>query len=91
MNTTAPTISAILTERLEVISGYRSQQEVAQIAGFDNTNVFKIIAAGKTKLSLDRIRGVAQALDMPVEDLLEPALRQYFSDDVIDLMRNHLK
>ena len=46
-----------------------------------------LIKLGKSKLALDRVSAMAKALELDVEVVLIPALRQYFSDDVIDMMR----
>ena len=71
-----------LTSRLLTCSG-----EVADEVGFTNSNMLSLIKSGKTKLALDRVQAMAKALELDVEIVLLPALRKYYSDDVIEMLR----
>ena len=81
-------LASIIRTRLEDISDRKSQTEVANEVGFNSNNVLSIIKKGATKLSLDRVEAMAKALDLDVATLLLPALRQYYSDDVINMIRD---
>lgn len=88
-NPTNRDLSKLLTERLEDISGYRSQREVADLMGLPNANHLSQIKTGKTNVDLARVRDLADAIDLPVEVVMKAALRQKYSDDVYEMLENH--
>ena len=90
MNTDASKMSELarlVTARLEDISFHKSQREVADDVGFANRNMLSLIKSGQTKLSLDRVPAMAKALSLDLEVVLIPALRQYFTEEVIGMFR----
>ena len=81
------TLAEILDRRLGEISNVKSQAEVAREMGFPTPNFLSMIKKGKSKLALGRIGLLAEALEMELDTLFIAALRQYYEEDVIDLMR----
>lgn len=81
------TLATMVEERLEELSPYKTHAEVAEEMGFVSRNFVTIIKSGKSKLALNRVADMARVLDMAVEPLFLAALRQYYDQDVIDLMR----
>lgn len=80
-------IATLITTRLADIAHFKSQGEVADEVGFATRNVLSIIKSGATKLSLDRVEPMARALDLDLRTVMLPALRQYYSEDVIAAIR----
>jgi transcriptional regulator with XRE-family HTH domain len=80
-------LATLISTRLQDISNRKSQGEVADEVGFNSKNVLSIIKRGSTKLSLDRVDAMAKALELDLRTLMLPALRQYFSEDVINALR----
>lgn len=82
-----PEIAKIIGDRLNSPGFRKNQREVAAEVGFKNQNVISILKSGMTKLAIDRVGKMAKALDMPVQKLMEPALRQFYSRETIETMR----
>jgi transcriptional regulator with XRE-family HTH domain len=80
-------LARLVTARLEDISFTKSQREVADDVGFVNRNMLSLIKNGDTKLSLDRVPAMAKSLGLDLEVVMLPALRQYYTEDVISLLR----
>lgn len=80
-------LAELISTRLEDIAAHKSQREVADEVGFPSKNVMSIIKKGATKLSLDRVEAMAKALGLQLETVMIPALRQYYSDDVLNALR----
>lgn len=80
-------LSRLITARLEDISFQKSQREVADEVGFTSRNMLSLIKSGSTKLSLDRVPAMAKALGFELEVVMLPALRQYHTEEVINLLR----
>ena len=83
-------LAKYLSKRVLQLQVKKSQQEIAREAGFPNPNMISMLKSGKTKLPLDRVPGLAKALEcdskllfmMAVEQLgestTELAIRQIF-------------
>lgn len=80
-------LASIIATRLQDISSWKSQQEVSDEVGFQNSNVLSITKNGRTKLALERVEPLAKALEIDVKTLMLPALRQYYSEDLIAAIR----
>ena len=76
-------LAKFLSDRLVEIQGVRSQREIANIAGFTNANMITMLKQGYTKLALDRVGGLAKALDVNKADLMLLALEQFFDPATI--------
>jgi len=83
----ASDLPRLVAARLADISAIKSQVEVADEVGYANSNMLSHIKSGKSKLALDRVPAMAKALDLDVEIVLLPALRQYYSEEVIEMLR----
>jgi hypothetical protein len=53
-----------INARINEISHRKSQQEMAREAGFKNSNMITLLKLGSTKLALDRVPGMAKALEV---------------------------
>jgi transcriptional regulator with XRE-family HTH domain len=80
-------LSRLVAARLEDIAFSKSQREIADEVGFVNRNMLSLIKNGSTKLSLDRVPAMAKSLGLDLETVMMPALRQYYSEEVISLLR----
>lgn len=81
-------VAALIATRLQDIASRKSQKDVADEVGFPSKNVISIIKRGATKLPLDRVEAMAKALDLDMAVVMMPALRQYYSEDVIAALRD---
>lgn len=55
----------------------KTQRELAREIGFDRPNIVSMIKTGETKLPLDRVPAVAQALEVDPAYLMRLALCEY--------------
>ena len=81
-------LATLVTTRIQDISHKKNQKEIAQEVGFPSSNVISIIKSGATKLSLDRVPKMAKALELDLAVLMLPALRQFFTPEVISAIRD---
>ena len=75
-----------INRRIAELRPRRSQLELAAAAGFQ-PHLLSMIADGKAKLPLDRVAAMAKALECNPSDLMSLAMKQYFDQTLIDLMR----
>mgnify|MGYP006308564115 FL=1 len=54
-----------------------TQREIARRAGFPKPNFISMMKTGETKVPIDRIPALAEALDIPAIDFLRIAMREY--------------
>lgn len=80
-------LARLVAARLEDLSFRKTQREIADEVGFPNRNMLSLIKSGQSKLSLDRVPLMAKALELDLESVMLPALRQYYSEDVISTLR----
>jgi len=66
-----------LEKRILELRSIKSQADVASAAGFKNVNMLSLIKSGSTRLPLDRVPALAQALDVDPARLLQLALEQW--------------
>ncbi|WBY01518.1 hypothetical protein PE066_18950 [Ramlibacter tataouinensis] len=57
-----------------------SDEDLARLAGLETPKIWPLILNGKAKLPLQRIEGVAYALEVEAGALLEMALKEYLPD-----------
>lgn len=69
-------LAQFLDQRILELKPKRSQAEIAEIAGFTSPNVVSMLKSGATKVPLDRVPKLAQALDCDPAYLLRLALEQ---------------
>src|SRR5947209_9083759 len=63
--------------QLEAIRPQKNQAQVADEAGFPQRNLLSMIRSGQTRLPLERIRGLAKALEINQNHLFRLALQEY--------------
>ncbi len=71
-----PSPTAIFLDHAISASG-RTQKEIAEDAGFPKPNVISMMKLGATKVPIDRIPALAEALGADADEFLEIALREY--------------
>lgn len=76
-------IAQFVDARIYELRGVRNQREIAEIAGYTNQNMITMIKQGYTKVALDRVAGLAKALDCEVAPLMRMALEQFYTPDAI--------
>ncbi|SEN59211.1 hypothetical protein SAMN05216227_10186 [Pseudorhodobacter antarcticus] len=65
-----------INARIDAISHRKSQQQMAQDAGFKNSNMITQLKQGSTKIALDRVPGLAKALEVDPALLMRLTLEQ---------------
>lgn len=81
------TLASLIETRIMELASSKTQTEIAEQMGFPSSNFLAMVKKGRSKLALNRIEDMARILDMDFKKLFEAALRQYYSEDVIALMR----
>lgn len=76
-------MSAFIDKRVNQLKGRRSQKDIAQIAGYKNQNMITMIKQGEAKLALDKVPGLARALEVDPAMLFRLALEQFFEDTTL--------
>ncbi|MDP2787085.1 MAG: hypothetical protein Q8O79_03290 [Pseudomonadota bacterium] len=74
METTSP-VARLISERIDATE--QLQKDIAMKAGFDKPNIITMIKQGKTRLPLDKVGPMAQALEIDPVQLLEMCLEEY--------------
>lgn len=69
-------LARFLDQRILELKPKRSQAEIAEIAGFATPNVISMLKSGATKVPLDRVPKLAEALEVDPAYLLRLALEQ---------------
>jgi len=69
-------LAAFLQKRIAELKSRKSQADIASQAGFVNVNVLSMIKSGATKLPLDRVPALAEALECDARRLFALALQQ---------------
>lgn len=69
-------LSKFLAKRLDELAGIKTQRQVAQEAGFKALNIINMMKSGDAKLALDRVPGLAKALDVDPAHLFRLALNE---------------
>ncbi|SFE69564.1 XRE family transcriptional regulator [Roseivivax sediminis] len=70
-------LARFLDRRLAELSPVKSQRQVAIEAGYVNPNILSQLKAGNGKLALDRVPGLARALDVDPRYLFRLAIEQH--------------
>ena len=65
-----------INARINEISHRKTQHEMAREAGFKNSNMITQLKLGSTKLALDRVPGMAKALEVDPALLMRVTLEQ---------------
>ena len=75
-------LSNLVEKRVLELRGVKSQLEISVQAGFAQPSMLAMIKRGASKLPLDRVPGLAAALDVDPRLLFLLALEQSFGDTV---------
>ncbi|MEO3387605.1 XRE family transcriptional regulator [Mesorhizobium sp. CAU 1741] len=75
-------LTRFLEKRILELRPQKSQADIAVEAGFVSTNMLTMIKTGAAKLPLDRVPGLAKALDCDARRLFQLALEQGGGDTV---------
>jgi transcriptional regulator with XRE-family HTH domain len=69
-------LAAYLTKRILELRPRKSQLEIAVEAGFINVNMMSLLKSGRSKVPLDRVAALAQALEVDPRLLFRMAIQQ---------------
>jgi hypothetical protein len=69
-------LAVYVERRILELRGIRTQREIATQAGFPNPNMLTMIKLGDSKLAIDRVATLAEALQTDPKNLLRMALLQ---------------
>src|SRR5689334_10108500 len=67
-------VAKFLDRRMDELRGVKTQREIAQEAGFPRPNMLSMLKSGDSKLPLERIPGLARALDADAAHLFRLAM-----------------
>lgn len=81
-----PRVAKLINDRIEELKGTRNQREIALMAGFKNQNMITLLKQGDVKLAIDRVDGLAKALDLDPKILLPMALEQFYSSTLVNTL-----
>ena len=78
-------IAKYLAKRIESLSGIKSQKQIAREIGYVRPNVLSMMKTGESKVPLEKVPALAEALGCDVGHLMRLGLEQYWPDklDVI--------
>ncbi|MBK9445778.1 MAG: XRE family transcriptional regulator [Betaproteobacteria bacterium] len=72
------TVAEYLSKQIDLSS--KLQAEIAREVGFDNPNVLTMLKQGKTKIPLNRVGSLAQALGINPRHLMRMVLEEYMPE-----------
>ena len=72
------TVAEYLAEQIDLSP--KLQVEIAKEAGFENPNILTMLKQGKTKIPLNRIGPLAQALGINPRHLMRKVLEEYMPE-----------
>lgn len=79
LNANTPSrVAKLIEKRISDLQARKSQKDIAREAGFANPNIMSMLKMGTTKLALDRVPGMARALEVDPAHLFRLALEQFF-------------
>lgn len=72
-------IAKLVNDRLNELSGVKSQRDIAEIVGYANQNMITMIKQGTAKVALDRVPLLAKALEIDPVHLMRLAMEQFYT------------
>lgn len=69
-------LATLVRTRIAELAPRKTQTEIAREVGYTNVNVLSMIKHGNTKLPLDRVAGLARALELDPRHLFNLAVAQ---------------
>jgi hypothetical protein len=82
-------VSAFIRKRVLELRPRKNQADIAQEAGFRQPNVLSMIKSGQTKLPLDRVPGLAKALECDPRYVFGLAIKQPGFESVENAPESH--
>jgi transcriptional regulator with XRE-family HTH domain len=78
-------IAQYLRKRIDSLTGIKSQKQIAREIGYDRPNMLSMMKTGETKVPLEKVPALAEALGCDVGHLMRLGLEQYWPNklDVI--------
>jgi DNA-binding Xre family transcriptional regulator len=78
-------IAQYVSKRIALLSGVKSQKQIAREVGYDRPNMLSMMKTGATKVPLEKVPALAKALGCDIGHLMRLGLEQYWPDklDVI--------
>jgi hypothetical protein len=80
------TLAETIASRIHELRRRKSRSKIAREAGFKSEETLERIASGELKLPIDHVLRLARALDVDARKMTLAALRQYFAQDIIDVV-----
>jgi transcriptional regulator with XRE-family HTH domain len=71
-------IALFITKRINALQSRKSQREIAAEIGYEKANMISMFKRGETKVPIDKIPALAQALECDVAHLFRLAMEQYW-------------
>lgn len=79
-------VAQFVNRRIDELRPRRTQTEIATAAGFPSINMLSMVKDGKSKLPMDRVVALANALECEPALLAKLALEQFFTGPTLDVI-----
>ncbi len=76
-------IAAYIDARVADLSGRKNQAEIVEEAGLTSHNLITMMKKGHTKVPIDRVAGLAKALECDQNEMMRLALEQFYSPSAL--------
>jgi len=73
-------VTKFISERIEALSGKKTQREIAAEIGYDKPNIVSMFKRGEMKVPLDKVKVIANALDADPKHLFRLVMNAYWPD-----------
>src|SRR5579883_398804 len=73
-------MARFLAKRIDELTGRKSRLDIARALGYENPNIISMFKTGDTKVPLDKIPALADALEVDVGELLRLGLEAYWPE-----------
>lgn len=71
-------LATYIANQIDALSGIKTQREIAREAGFEKPNIISMFKTGEAKLPLDRVPGLARAMNVDPAFLFRLAMQDYW-------------
>lgn len=73
-------VADFIAKHLDAVAPMKNQKQVAQEAGYPNSNIISMLKTGESKLALDRVLPLARALEAPADELFKLVVNRLHPD-----------
>lgn len=85
--TSVSRVAAYIAKQIDALAGIKSQRDIAAEAGFQKPNIISMFKTGESKVPLDRVPGLAKALNVDASFLFRLVMLEYWPDFEVEVAR----